>query len=99
MRVRSRRFFCSNGFDRVYVHPRNTRISAKIGKAKDAQSKIRTAISRFVRRRTNLVPSVFSLPFVFRIRLGFIRLVRETRPLCSTGLGGTEKGRDGDKRD
>jgi hypothetical protein len=42
-------------FNGVYVHPRKTKIKAKMGKEKDAQSKIRTAISRFVRRRTNLV--------------------------------------------
>jgi hypothetical protein len=63
LRAGEGREFCPfTAFDRVHVHPRNTKIRAKIGTAKDAQSKIRTAISRFVRRRAGVVPSALSVP-------------------------------------
>jgi hypothetical protein len=47
----------STAFDCVHVHPRNTKIRAKIGKDNDAQSKMRTARSRFIPRRVILVVS------------------------------------------
>jgi hypothetical protein len=37
-----------------HVHPRTKKISAKIGKAKHTQSKMRAAISRFASRRVVL---------------------------------------------
>jgi hypothetical protein len=56
-RVKARRFCRSIVLDFSYVHPRNTKIRAKTGRDKDAQSKMRTARWRFIRRRVTLVAS------------------------------------------
>ncbi len=45
----------------LHVHPRSTKIKARTGKDNDAQSKIRTARSRFIARRVTLVASALLL--------------------------------------